>query len=201
MPTFGRSEGEGTVIGTHVKLAGILSDPNDIVVLGRLDGEVHSDHSVTIGPNAHVKGPVTAARVILEGTVRGNIHTRDRLEILPKGNLAGNIETRDLVIHSGATFNGRCQIIGGEAASKQPGQEPTATVTPSESAVPAADRSPETPEPAPESAQEQGTDTQPRRRMWPGIRIANFGRKESNEKAPKKDEPKETQPPGYEVEE
>lgn len=200
MATFGRSEGEGTVIGTHVKLAGMLSDPNDIVILGKLDGEVHSDHSVTIGPNAHVKGPVTAARVILEGTVRGNIHTRDRLEILPKGNLAGNIETRDLVIHSGAIFNGRCQIIGGEAESKKSEQEAPAAITPAEPTVSTNNHPSTVPESAPESAQEQGTDTQPRRRMWPGIHIANFGRKESEKRESKKDEPKETQRPGYEVE-
>ena len=35
-------DGEGTVIGTHVKLSGVLSDPNEITILGKLDGELQS---------------------------------------------------------------------------------------------------------------------------------------------------------------
>jgi cytoskeletal protein CcmA (bactofilin family) len=196
MATFGRGEGEGTTIGTHVKLTGVLSDPNDIVILGKLEGEVHSDHTVTVGPQAQVKGPITAARVVIAGTVRGNMHTRDRLEILPRGNVNGNIETRDLVIHSGATFNGRSQITGGEAQTKEletgegaqsaPTQPPAGPPTPSLPAAP--------------------------RRMWPPLRLANLGSRRQRpergdgEKATPSDKPKESADdsgetkPTYEVE-
>jgi cytoskeletal protein CcmA (bactofilin family) len=184
MASFGRPEGEGTVIGTNVKLTGVLTDPLDIVVLGKVDGEVRSDHAVTVGPHAQVKGPVVAARVTVAGIVKGNVHTRDRLEILPKGNLLGNVETRDLVIHSGATFNGRCQMIGGEAK----------VVDEPEEAPPA-------------------QEPVPPRRAWPTLRLAQLGgkreEKESGEEKNKESTPKgaptpkeHTAPkPPYEVEE
>ena len=191
MATFGRGEGEGTTIGTHVKLTGVLSDPNDIVVLGKLEGEVHSDQQITVGPSSQVKGPVTAARVVVAGTVRGNIHTRDRLEIMPRGNVSGNIETRDLVIHSGATFNGRCQIIGGEAHAKELEEAAPDMPTPSEQPA-------EPPAPPP-------------RRIWPPLRLANLGTRKNRPSADESETPpakggtetapgKDSEKPHYEVE-
>lgn len=178
------------MIGTHVKLTGVLSDPNDIMILGKLEGEVHSDHSVTVGPQAQVKGPLTAARAVIAGTVRGNVHTRDQLEIMPRGNVNGNIETRDLVIHSGATLNGRCQIIGGEAQTKE--VEEGAPATPTQSGPPASVSAP------------------PPRRVWPTLRLANLGTRKNRPPAgeqapPAKEEaeagpPEDGEKPNYEVE-
>jgi|GEM_PF-3262780 len=180
MATFGKTEGEGTVIGTHVKLTGILQDPNDITVLGKLEGEVHSDHTVTVGEHAQVKGPVSAARAIIAGSVKGNIHTKDRLEILPRGSVVGNIETRDLVIHSGATFNGRCEISGGEVHAMEEAETP----------IPPAERG--------------KTEEQPRR-LWPPIRLArqaNVPKPTEPKRAEEQQPPDQAQDekPTYEVE-
>lgn len=159
MATFGLAPGEGTVIGSQVKLSGVLSDHQDITVLGKIDGEVHSEQMVSVGQQATIKGPITAKRVIVAGQVRGNIHAGERLEIQGHGNVTGNIETRDLVIHSGATFNGRSAIIGGEAESKAA-------------------------EPAPEPV-EAPAKTEERRRFFPPIRLAKRA-EEADKPAPEK---------------
>jgi cytoskeletal protein CcmA (bactofilin family) len=126
---------EGTVIGNHVKLTGILSDAQDIIVLGKVEGEVHSDRMVIVGEQAQIRGPITATSVLVSGSVKGNVKAYDRLEISPKGNLAGNIETRNLVIHSGAIFNGRSQVIEGKVPKDEKREEATLKepLTPSES--------------------------------------------------------------------
>lgn len=103
--------GPGTVIGANVKLVGALRDVNDITVHGAVDGEVHSEKTVTIGETAAVKGPVTGATVTVSGIVRGSIDADNRLEIMPTGKVHGNIATKDLIIRSGAIFVGKSTMM------------------------------------------------------------------------------------------
>lgn len=161
MTALGRSDSEGTVIGAHVKLSGALVDPNDIVILGKVEGEVHSDHSVIIGPHAEVKGPVSGARVVVGGVVKGNIQSRDRVEILPRGSLTGDIETRDLVIHSGAFFNGRSRMIAPEKGGQ---------TVPEQETHGEASEIKNSPQPTP-------------RRVWPPIRLASLRQTLSEKKS------------------
>jgi len=201
MATFGREDGEGTVIGTHVKLSGVLSDPNDILILGKLDGEVNSNRTVTVGDQAQVKGPITASKVIVSGTVRGNINSKERLELLPKGNVTGNVETKDLVIHSGSVFNGRSTMVAGETPEPETVMEKEEPEAP-EAPIPAKDEAPlQPPVETPEKV----------RRMWPPIRLA-FPPKREKASGPSglesrresegkpKEAPAEKEKPTYEVE-
>lgn len=110
-----RAENTGTVIGSTVKLVGTLEDRSTIAIYGRVDGEVIAGEEVAVYGGAQVKGPISGKRVSIEGAVRGNVKADERIEILPKGRLAGSLEVKDLVIHSGAVFNGRSTMPEQEA--------------------------------------------------------------------------------------
>lgn len=114
----------GTVVGANVKLSGTLKDSSDIVVYGHVEGEVISDQTVTIEENASIKGPVSAKNVMLSGTVRGSIDANEKLELMPSGKLHGSMTTADLIIHSGAVFNGKCTM--GKQDDKLPKDETNA---------------------------------------------------------------------------
>lgn len=101
---------QGTVIGSNVKLAGALRDTSDIIIFGVVEGEVGSERSVTIGESAEVNGPVAGATVSVSGLVKGSIEATERLEIHPSGRLFGDVTVGDLIIHSGATFVGKCTM-------------------------------------------------------------------------------------------
>lgn len=105
-------KGPGTVVGANVKLQGTLRDTSDIIVYGQVEGEVISDESVTVEQDASIKGPVTAKIVTLSGIIRGAVEAKEKLEILPSGKLVGSIATSNLIIHSGATFNGKATMAG-----------------------------------------------------------------------------------------
>lgn len=120
MAIFEREEGKvlsgpGTVIGANVKLMGALKDVNDISVHGTIEGEVASEKNVTIGETAQVKGPVSGATVSISGTVRGSVEAANRLELLATGKVHGNISAKELIIRSGAVFNGKSTMIDKEA--------------------------------------------------------------------------------------
>jgi len=102
--------GPGTIVGANVKLVGTLSDANEIVVHGKVEGEVISEKSVIISETAFVKGPVSAEMVQIAGEVHGSIVATGKLEIMPTGKVFGSTTTKDLNIRSGAVFVGKSNM-------------------------------------------------------------------------------------------
>ena len=102
--------GPGTVVGANVKLVGTLQDASDIVVHGRIEGELISSQSITIAETAYIKGPVSAEVISVAGKIRGSITATGKLEILPTGKVFGSLTSKDLSIKSGAIFVGKCTM-------------------------------------------------------------------------------------------
>lgn len=100
----------GTIVGSSVHLTGVIKDSSDITIFGSVEGEVNSESKVVIEESAYVKGPVTANEIILSGFVNGTVTAKEKLELNTSGTIKGNIETGDLLIHSGATFIGKCNM-------------------------------------------------------------------------------------------
>lgn len=100
----------GTIVGSSVHLTGAIKDSSDITVYGSVEGEISSDSRIIIEESAYVKGPVTAREIILSGFVNGTVTAKDKLELNASGTVKGNIDTKELLIHSGATFIGKCTM-------------------------------------------------------------------------------------------
>ena len=105
-----KPEGQGTIVGTSVKLTGAIKDSNDIMVFGQVDGEVSSESNIFIGETAFVKGPISANQVSISGKIHGSIEAREKIEIEPTGFINGSISTKELIMKSGATFIGKCAM-------------------------------------------------------------------------------------------
>ncbi len=106
--------GPGTVVGANVKLVGTLSDANEIIVHGKIEGEVISEKNIVVSETAFVKGPVSAETIQVAGEVRGSIVATGRLEIMPTGKVYGSTTTKDLNIRSGAIFIGKSNMPEGD---------------------------------------------------------------------------------------
>lgn len=106
--------GQGTVVGANVKLIGTLQDANDVIIHGRIEGEVISNQAISVSETAYVKGPIAGDLVTIAGKVRGSITATGKLEILPTGRVFGSITGKDLSIKSGAIFVGKCTMPEGE---------------------------------------------------------------------------------------
>lgn len=114
MAIFEKGEREmttaGTVIGSNVKLVGALRDSQDILIHGSIEGEVASEKSVTVGETAKVKGPISGTVIMIAGEVTGSVDANERLEIKAGGRLFGDVTAADLIIDSGSTFVGKCEM-------------------------------------------------------------------------------------------
>jgi cytoskeletal protein CcmA (bactofilin family) len=99
------SRQRGTVIADGLKIVGSVTAEGLVEVNGQIDGEVHCT-SLVIARGAHVKGTVTAERVIVDGNVEGPIQGGD-VTLKPHAQVVGDIHHQSLTIEKGALFDGR----------------------------------------------------------------------------------------------
>ncbi len=104
-----------TVFSKDTDFSGELSFKKSLQINGAFNGEISSGGFLVIGEGAVVKANIRAKSVILMGTVHGNIEATTRLEIHATGKLYGNVRTAKLQIADGVVFEGKCEMIRGDA--------------------------------------------------------------------------------------
>lgn len=122
------------ILSSDVEIKGSLKFSNDLVIDGRIEGEVTSDGSLTVGENARIKGEIRTKSCIVFGKVEGNISVTERCELKQSAELAGDVRAKTLSIEEGAAFMGK-SIVGAAAAAAA--AKPAGAPTPSAPAQPA----------------------------------------------------------------
>jgi cytoskeletal protein CcmA (bactofilin family) len=98
------------VLGADVEIKGSIHFTHDLLVDGRVEGDICSDGVLTVGTHAVIKGEIKTRSVIILGNVEGKITTQDRCELRNTATLVGDIAAGTLTIEEGATFIGQSHI-------------------------------------------------------------------------------------------
>lgn len=112
--------GASSLIAKGTKVNGQISGGTELVIDGELDGEIHSDHLVTIGPGGRVKGKITARAARVQGRVVGDVRGTERVELEATATLEGDISAPRVTIAEGAFFKGTVEMTGGPSSSSSP---------------------------------------------------------------------------------
>ena len=126
-PVRGRTPVPVASIGKSVLMKGELSGGEDLCIAGQVEGVVElPDHNVLVDVGGQVRANITAKDVVVSGTVKGNIHAINRVQIRKTGIFIGDLIACRVVIEDGAYFRGSIQIRRPEdaeieAASELPG--------------------------------------------------------------------------------
>ncbi|HRX53934.1 MAG TPA: polymer-forming cytoskeletal protein, partial [Verrucomicrobiales bacterium] len=91
------------ILSSDVEIKGTLKFSNDLIIDGRIEGEVNSEGDLTVGENAHIKGDIKTRAVTVFGKVEGNITVTDRCELKQNAELVGDIRAGKLAIEEGAS--------------------------------------------------------------------------------------------------
>ena len=67
------SPGNRNHLSSDVEVKGTLKFQNDLVFDGKIEGEIQSNATLTVGKSANVQGEVKSKSVIIHGSVQGNI--------------------------------------------------------------------------------------------------------------------------------
>ena len=106
-------------IGTSITIDGELTSDESL----RLDGHVRGhivlrDAELTVGQSAHLEADIRATRVLVLGTVSGNITATERIELGATANVTGGLTANKVVLVDGARFTGRIDMDKRTIAAK-----------------------------------------------------------------------------------
>ena len=94
---------------------GKLTFDGTVQVNGDFKGEVLSDGTLIVGPEAKLAAQIQIDTLIVEGCIEGTIEAKQRVELRRGANFTGDIITPSLMVEDGAIFQGRSQMLGGSS--------------------------------------------------------------------------------------
>jgi len=102
-------------LSSDVEIKGTLKFQNDLVFDGKIEGEIQSNATLTVGKSANVQGEVKSKSVIIHGSVQGNIDAAERVELKATAQLIGDLRAGRIIIEDGATFVGKSEVSPNKA--------------------------------------------------------------------------------------
>lgn len=113
-----------TIIDAATVLEGRIVFAESIRIDGKVIGDLQEEPgaigSVAIVPGAIVCGDIAAHRVLVAGTVQGNIHATEIVQLMNGARITGDISYAAITIAHGAIINGS---LAGSARKKEPASE------------------------------------------------------------------------------
>jgi cytoskeletal protein CcmA (bactofilin family) len=98
------------VLNTDVEVKGTLKFAGELTFDGKLEGDIHSEGTLTLGDNAVVKGTIDVGSVVVRGKITGNVIAKDKIDLKAKTELFGDVRAAKLVIEEGVTFVGKSEV-------------------------------------------------------------------------------------------
>jgi cytoskeletal protein CcmA (bactofilin family) len=105
------------ILSSDVEIKGSIKFQKELLIDGRVEGEIHSEGVLTIGENADIRGEIKTKSITVFGKVQGNITVTERCELKSKCTLQGDLKAARLVIEEGATFIGKSEVTSGKIAA------------------------------------------------------------------------------------
>lgn len=96
-----------TTIGKSILIKGELSGDEELVIEGRVAGNINFHQNVvTVGEQGKVQASIAARTVVVAGEVRGDIVATKKVDIRDTGSVEGDITVPKVVIALGVEFRG-----------------------------------------------------------------------------------------------
>jgi cytoskeletal protein CcmA (bactofilin family) len=110
------------VLSSDVEIKGSIKFQKELLIDGKVEGEINSDGVLTIGENADIRGEIKTKSITVYGKVHGNITVGERCELKSKCTLQGDLKAARLVIEEGATFVGKSEVTSAALPKATPGR-------------------------------------------------------------------------------
>jgi cytoskeletal protein CcmA (bactofilin family) len=100
-----------TLIGTETSIIGDLSFSGGLRVDGTIRGNVTEQagtpSTIILSEHGRIEGSVTAAKIVLNGTVVGPVKSNQFIELQTKARITGDLQYKSLEMHTGAVIDGK----------------------------------------------------------------------------------------------
>jgi cytoskeletal protein CcmA (bactofilin family) len=121
-----------TLLGKAATLNGDLEFAGGLHLDGRVNGNVRSSASdggaLSVSETGFIEGNVEVTNIVMNGTVNGDMHARERLQLGGSARVNGNVHYGVIEMAPGAVITGKLVPLGKEqAAASQESQSEAST--------------------------------------------------------------------------
>ena len=99
-----------TLIGQNSELQGDIVFSGGLHVDGTIKGNVFAEPDsasvLSVSERGHIEGEVRVPNIVLNGSVKGDVHAADHIELAEKARVFGNVYYKFIEIVRGAEVNG-----------------------------------------------------------------------------------------------
>jgi len=97
----------------------VFSDPVNLRINGRFEGNLSTKGNLIIGSTAEVKADIVGENIIISGMVKGRVKATEIIKLTSGAQVFGDIEVPRLSIEEGAVFNGRSRMLEGKISLEE----------------------------------------------------------------------------------
>lgn len=101
---------EVAFVGKDVEFKGVITYSGTVRIDGALEGEIHTDGGLMVGPEAVIKAKVTAGTVVCHGSITGDIQATNQIVLCAPAVVEGSLTTPVLSMEEGVVFNGTLEM-------------------------------------------------------------------------------------------
>ena len=107
------------ILSSDVEIKGSIKFQKELLIDGKVEGEINSDGVLTIGEIVDIRGEIKTKSITVFGKVQGNITVGERCELKSRCTLQGDLKAARLAIEERVTFIGKSEVTssGGSKAS------------------------------------------------------------------------------------
>ena len=121
-----------TLLGKAATLNGDLEFSGGLHLDGRVNGNVRSSApdggALSVSESGFIEGSVEVTNIVMNGTVNGDMHAAERLQLGGKARVNGNVHYGVIEMAPGAVITGKLIPIGNAAAEANPEAQPAPAV-------------------------------------------------------------------------
>jgi cytoskeletal protein CcmA (bactofilin family) len=99
-----------TILSEDIDFKGMLYFEKSFLIKGKVEGTIDARGILLVDTSAEVVADIKADKVIIRGSVTGDITARQKVEVTLTGKLLGNVHAPEIQMESGCVFNGQCRM-------------------------------------------------------------------------------------------
>ena len=100
-----------SILGPEVEIKGDVKVAGDLLIYGKVYGNIISEGAVNSAKGSLIKGDINAKNASISGTVEGNLDVQSKIILGESSYLTGNLKAAIITIEEGARFDGMCSMI------------------------------------------------------------------------------------------
>ena len=99
-----------TILSKDIAFTGDLTFDRPFLIRGRFAGNIDAKGLLVVDEEAVVEANISAPRVIIRGSVKGDVKASEKVEVVVTGKLTGDVCAPEIFMETGCIFNGHCTM-------------------------------------------------------------------------------------------